>query len=109
MNIIDWKDIDVYSLINEQLDNISKVMNYYNNSNLANRIILDKVQMNLLAKYSEKLKLTKTQSIELILLSENFKKNNGLIAGLDFYFKQTPKSKQERNKVFDKIRKHLST
>ena len=109
MNIIDWKDIDVYSLINEQLDNISKVMNYYNNSNLANRIILDKVQMNLLAKYSEKLKLTKTQSIELMLLSENFKKNNGLIAGLDFYFKQTPKSKQERNKVFDKIRKHLST
>ena len=43
-----------------------------------------------------------------MLLSENFKKNNGLIADLDFYFKQIPKSKQERNKVFDKIRKYLS-
>ena len=36
-----------------------------------------------------KLKLTKTQSIELMVLSENFKKNNGLIADLDFYFKQS--------------------
>ena len=108
MNILDWKSINVESLIQKQIESISKIINSYNNQNLSNRIILDKVEINLLTKYSKKLKLTKTQSIELMLLSENFKKNNGLISGLDFYFKQIPKSKQERNKVFDKIRKHLS-
>lgn len=108
MNILDWKSINVESLIQKQIESISKIINSYNNQNLSNRIILDKVEINLLTKYSEKLKLTKTQSIELMLLSENFKKNNGLIADLDFYFKQIPKSKQERNKVFDKIRKYLS-
>ena len=109
MDILDWKSINVESLIQKQIEDIAKIINSYNNQNLSNRIILDKVEISLLAKYSEKLKLSKTQSIELILLSENFKKNNGLITGLDFYFKQTPKSKQERNKVFDKIKKYLSS
>ena len=108
MNILDWKSINVESLVQKQIESISKIINSYNNQNLSNRIILDNVEINLLTKYSEKLKLTKTQSIELMLLSENFKKNNGLIADLDFYCKQIPKSKQERNKVFDKIRKYLS-
>tara|TARA_B110000467_G_scaffold95307_1_gene86183 strand:- start:1753 stop:2568 length:816 start_codon:yes stop_codon:yes gene_type:complete len=109
MDISDWKSINVQNLIHKQIENISKIINSYNNQNLSNRIILDNVEINLLTKYSEKLKLTKTQSMQLMLLSENFKKNNGMIVGLDFYFKQTPKSKQERNKVFDKIKKYLSS
>ena len=96
-------------LIQKKIEIISKIINSYNTKNLSSRIILDNSEINLLKKYSEKFQLTKTQSIQLIFLSENYKKNNGLMIDLDLYFRGTPKSKQERNKVFDKIKKHLST
>jgi hypothetical protein len=109
MDILDWKSIDAESLIQKKIEIISKIINSYNTKNLSSRIILDNSEINLLKKYSEKFQLTKTQSIQLIFLSENYKKNNGLIIDLDLYFRRTPKSKQERNKFFDKIKKHLST
>jgi hypothetical protein len=109
MDILDWKSIDAESLIQEQIENIYQVINCYNNQNLSNRIILNNLEINLLKKYSEKFKLTKTQSLQLISLSENYKKNNSSIDGLELYFKKIPKSKQERNKGFDTIRKYLST
>jgi len=109
MDITDWKVIDVESLIQNQIDNISKVINCFNNQNLSNRIILENLEINLLKEYSEKFKLTKTQSLQLISLSENYKKNNGSIDGLKLHFKQIPKSKKERNNAFDTIREYLST
>ena len=84
-------------------------MNYYNNKNLSNRIILEKSEIKLLKKYSKKFQLTKTQSLQLTRLSENYKKNNAEINVLKNYFKRAPTSKQERNKVFDKIRQYLSS
>ena len=60
-------------------------------------------------KYSKKFQLTKTQSLQLTRLSENYKKNNAEINVLKNYFKRSPTSKQERNKVFDKIRQYLSS
>ena len=109
MDIKDWKSINVCSLIHEQIENILKIVNYYNNKNLSNRIILEKSEIKLLKKYSKKFQLTKTQSLQLTRLSENYKKNNAEINVLKNYFKRSPTSKQERNKVFDKIRQYLSS
>lgn len=109
MNIMDWKSLDVTGLIQNKLGEIHPVVNAYKNETLADRTILSTSELAFLDQGASQLKLTETQKLQLMEWSENFKKRNGeSIKLLKPLFATVPKSKAERNGIFEEIRQKLS-
>ena len=109
MDVTDWKFLDVESLILGKLDLIQLIVKSHNNIDLSDRYILTAAEIKFLNQGSIKLQFTKTQSLQLISRAEKFKKLGKEINKLESFFTMTPRSKQERNKIFDQIKQSLST
>ena len=109
MDVTNWKSLDVESLILEKLDVIQLIVKSHINIDLSDRYILTAEEVKFLNQGSIKLQFTKTQSLQLISLAEKFKKLKDEINKLESFFTISPKSKQERNRIFEQIKQFLST
>ena len=109
MDVSDWKTLDVTGLIAGHVDTIRSIIVGFEFGDLSDRIILSEEEMDFLNLGMVRLKLTETQQVQLLDYSENYKKRSG--DGLEFlnpFFTKAPKSKQERNMIFEQIRQSLS-
>ena len=109
MDVMDWKSLDVTGLIQSKVDEIQSIVESYHNEALGERQIFSLSELAFLKNGMAQLKLTKTQQIQLIEWSENFKKRDGeSIELLKPLFATVPKSKAERNGIYEEIRQKLS-
>ena len=109
MDVTDWKSLDVTGLIQNKVDEIQSIVDSYQNEVLWDRQIFSSSELAFLNQGIAKLKLTKTQQIQLLEWSEIFiKRNRKSIKLLKPFFAAVPKSKAERNRIHEEIRQKLS-
>ena len=102
-------NINVNSLIKNQMNKVFLFINEINNPQLLDRNILDQKEKQIIQKITNNLRLTETQKHQLLELSENHKKLFDNLNALKVFLSDKPISKKERNELFNAIREQISS
>ena len=107
MDTSNINNIKVNSLIKSQINKVLLFINQINNPRLLDRYILDQKEKQIINRITNNLRLTETQKNQLLELSENHKKLFNNLNSLDFFLGNKPKSKKERNELFNAIKEQI--
>ena len=100
-------NINVNSLIKNQMNKVLLFINEINNPQLLDRNILDQKEKQIIQKITNNLRLTETQKHQLLELSENHKKLFENLNALKVFLSDKTISKKERNELFNAIRQQI--